>query len=163
MGGEDDEGERLKLCFVDAEGETVEALPHPRGKPLPLLAPKNGAAEMRKIVRPVLDAVLHHVNKGVEPAMQMSMMDVTTMVLGSRQVRVRVRVRARARARVRVRVRVRVGGRGRGRGRGRVTVGVRVRVRVRVRARVTPAAISLREMPCRCRCPAAWRTRHAPD
>ena len=106
VGGEDDEGERLKLCFVDAEGETVEALPHPRGKPLPLLAPKNGAAEMRKIVRPVLDAVLHHVNKGVEPAMQMSMMDVTTMVLGSRQVRVRVRVRARARARVRVRVRV---------------------------------------------------------
>ena len=65
-GGDDDEGvgggvpEALTLCFVDSEGDAVPALPEPKGKPLPLLAAKSGAAQMRKAIGPVLDAVLAH-------------------------------------------------------------------------------------------------------
>ena len=90
-GGEGDEGnssepEAMKLCFVDAEGDAVVALPEPKGKPLPLLAAKNGAVQMRKACLPVIEAVLAHVNKGVELARQLSLMELATLLMGSRQV-----------------------------------------------------------------------------
>lgn len=54
--------------------------------PLPLLQAKKGAAEMRKAVGPVIEALLGHVNRGVEPKQQMSLLDVAKSVMGSRQV-----------------------------------------------------------------------------
>lgn len=91
-GGDDDEGggggvpKALTLCFVDSEGDAVPALPEPKGKPLPLLAAKSGAAQMRKAIGPVLDAVLAHLNKDVAQAQQLSLMAMTTHIMGSRQV-----------------------------------------------------------------------------
>ena len=58
----------------------------PKGMPLPLLEPKNGAQLLRKAVGPVLEAVLAHVNKGVEPAQQMSLLDMSNKFMGTRQV-----------------------------------------------------------------------------
>ena len=90
-GGDDDDDSRdsevTKLCFVDADGgKCVAALPEPKGMPLPLLEPKNGAQLLRKAVGPVLEAVLAHVNKGVELAQQMSLLDMSNKVMGTRQV-----------------------------------------------------------------------------
>ena len=54
--------------------------------PLPLLKAKNGAAGLRRAVGPVLEAVLAHVNKNVAPEKQLSLLEMSKAVAGSRQV-----------------------------------------------------------------------------
>ena len=54
--------------------------------PLPLLKAKNGAADLRRAVGPVLEAVLAHVNKGVAPSQQLSLLEMSNRVVGTRQV-----------------------------------------------------------------------------